>query len=109
MRSGTLFAYFVTFTASFCMMVIELVAGRILAPHIGQHLYSWTSIIGVCLAGISIGAWLGGLLADRFPRRATLGWFIFFAGLFSLAVPLLTDQICNTNFFYLLTKNSVSL
>ncbi|HMO37523.1 MAG TPA: fused MFS/spermidine synthase, partial [Gemmatales bacterium] len=71
MRSGTLFAYFVTFSASFCIMVIELVAGRIMAPYIGQHLYSWTSIIGVCLAGISVGAWLGGWLADRFPYRAT--------------------------------------
>lgn len=99
MNSGTLFAYFVTFTASFCMMVIELVAGRILAPYIGQHLYSWTSIIGVCLAGISIGAWLGGWLADKFPRRATLGWFLFFAGALSLAIPLLTDQICSAALF----------
>lgn len=109
MKTGTLFAYFVTFTASFCMMVIELVAGRILAPYIGQHLYSWTSIIGVCLAGISVGAWLGGMLADKFPRRATLGWFLFLAGLFSLAIPFLTDQICSTDFFYLIKKNSVSL
>jgi predicted membrane-bound spermidine synthase len=105
MNSGTLFAYLVTFTASFCMMVIELVAGRILAPYIGQHLYSWTSIIGVCLAGISIGAWLGGWLADKFPYRATLGWFLFFAGLFSLAIPLLTDQICTAE----LLKGHVSL
>jgi len=105
MNSGTLFAYLVTFTASFCMMVIELVAGRILAPYIGQHLYSWTSIIGVCLAGISIGAWLGGWLADKFPYRATLGWFLFLAGLFSLAIPLLTDQICTAELF----KGKVSL
>ena len=109
MNSGTLFAYFVTFTASFCMMVIELVAGRILAPYIGQHLYSWTSIIGVCLAGISIGAWIGGWLADKFPRRALLGWILLFAGLFSAAIPFLTDQICKTNYFYLIKDNSVSL
>ncbi|MFO0813222.1 MAG: fused MFS/spermidine synthase [Gemmatales bacterium] len=105
MNSGTLFAYFVTFTASFCMMVIELVAGRILAPYIGQHLYSWTSIIGVCLAGISIGAWLGGWLADRFPYRSTLGWFLFIAGLLSLAIPVLTDQVCNSE----MLKGKVSL
>lgn len=97
MKSGTLFAYLVTFTASFCMMVIELVAGRILAPYIGQHLYSWTSIIGICLAGISVGAWLGGWLADKFPYRATLGWFLFFSGLLSLSIPLMTDHICSAN------------
>lgn len=106
MRSGTLFAYFVTFTASFCMMVIELVAGRILAPYIGQHLYSWTSIIGVCLAGISVGAMLGGVLADKFPRRGTLGWFLFSAGLLSLAIPILADTICN---FRIWGDNEISL
>lgn len=106
MKSGTLFAYFVTFTASFCIMVIELVAGRILAPYIGQHLYSWTSIIGVCLGGISIGAWLGGWLADKFPRRATLGWFLLFAGLLSMAIPILTDTICNWKIY---EKGEVSL
>jgi spermidine synthase len=105
MKSGTLFAYFVTFTASFCMMTIELVAGRILAPYIGQHLYSWTSIIGVCLAGISIGAWLGGWLADRFPYRSTLGWFLFFAGVLSLLIPIITDQVCTSE----MLKGQVSL
>ena len=59
-------AYIITFVASFCILVIEIVAGRILAPYVGVSLYTWTSIIGVVLAGISIGAFLGGKLADRF-------------------------------------------
>ena len=45
----------IVFMASCCTMVLELVAGRILAPFIGVSLYTWTSIIGVCLAGISLG------------------------------------------------------
>ena len=40
-------AYIITFVASFCMLVIEIVAGRILAPFVGVSLYTWTSIIGV--------------------------------------------------------------
>ena len=59
----------VVFIASFCLLVIELVAGRILAPYVGVSLYTWTSIIGVVLAGISVGAYLGGLLADRHPTQ----------------------------------------
>lgn len=47
----------VVFIASFCTLVIELVAGRIMAPYVGVSLYTWTSIIGVVLAGISFGAW----------------------------------------------------
>jgi hypothetical protein len=54
------------FISSFCIMVIELVAGRIIARFLGSSLYTWTSIIGVVLAGITIGNYVGGRLADRF-------------------------------------------
>lgn len=56
-----------SFISSFCLMVIELVAGRVLAPYIGVSLYTWTSIIGVIMAGIALGNYLGGKIADRFP------------------------------------------
>ena len=36
----------IAFISSFCVMVIELVAARLLAPYIGVSLYTWTSIIG---------------------------------------------------------------
>lgn len=54
------------FVSSFCVMVIELVAGRIIARFLGSSLYTWTSVIGVVLAGITIGNYAGGRLADRF-------------------------------------------
>ncbi len=58
------------FISSFCIMVLELVAGRIIARFLGSSLYTWTSVIGVVLAGITVGNYLGGRLADRFrPRR----------------------------------------
>jgi predicted membrane-bound spermidine synthase len=74
------------FIASFCTMVIELSAGRVLAPHVGISLYTWTSIIGVVLAGISAGAWAGGVLADRHPAPRTLGWLLLGAGLTALLI-----------------------
>jgi predicted membrane-bound spermidine synthase len=54
--------------------VLEIDAGRILAPAIGTSLYTWTSVIGVVLAGLSLGNWLGGKLADRRPGRSTLAY-----------------------------------
>ena len=60
----------VVFVASFCTLVIELVAGRVLAPYVGVSLYTWTSIIGVVLAGISAGAYAGGRLAERRPSAS---------------------------------------
>ena len=79
-------AYFVVFAASCCSLILELVAGRILAPFIGVSLYTWTSIIGVVLAGISLGNYLGGRFADRWPRRRTLGILLAAGGLASLAI-----------------------
>lgn len=46
-------------------MALEIVAGRALAPYVGMSLYSWTMIIAVVLAGLSLGHWVGGWLADR--------------------------------------------
>jgi spermidine synthase len=86
-------ANLVVFIASFCTLVIEIVAGRIMAPYVGVSLYTWTSIIGVVLAGISIGAWIGGILADRYPRPSTLGWLLFLSGLGALTIAPLTDLI----------------
>jgi len=84
--AASLIAYIIVFTASACTLVIEIVAGRILAPDIGVSLYTWTSIIGVVLAGISIGNYLGGRVADQFPRQRTLGLILLAGGTASLSV-----------------------
>lgn len=93
MRKEVIKAVLVVFIASFCTMVIELVAGRIMAPYVGVSLYTWTSIIGVVLAGISIGAYVGGMIADRFPTPRTLGWLLFLSGLGALSISPLTDLV----------------
>lgn len=91
-------AYIITFIASFCILVIEIVAGRILAPFVGVSLYTWTSIIGVVLAGISIGAYLGGKLADRFPERKTLGWLLLISGISTLSIAPVTNLVAGYHF-----------
>ena len=60
-------------------MALEIVAGRALAPYVGMSLYTWTVIIAVVLAGLSLGHWFGGVIADRSHRPAA--WV--FAGLVS--------------------------
>ena len=54
-------------------LVVEIVAGRMLAPHVGMSLYTWTSVIAVVLAGFSAGHWWGGRLAEKTPE-ASLRW-----------------------------------
>lgn len=60
------------FISSFCIMVLELVAARLIARHLGSSLYTWTSVIGVVLAGIAIGNYIGGRIADRFQAQKAL-------------------------------------
>ncbi|HEY0156361.1 MAG TPA: fused MFS/spermidine synthase [Thermoanaerobaculia bacterium] len=88
-------AAIVAFTASFCTLVIELVAGRVLAPYVGVSLYTWTSIIGVVLAGISGGAYAGGWLADRRPVPSTLGWLLLAAGAASILIAPATNLLAS--------------
>jgi MFS family permease len=74
------------FLGNGCLLVLELVAGRILAPTIGVSLYTWTAVIGVVLAGISLGSWLGGKIADRRPGRSILSLQFLLSGVASALV-----------------------
>lgn len=74
----------IVFVSSACIMILELVAGRIIAPHVGSSLYTWTSVIGVVLAGISLGNYVGGKIADRWASLRILGAIYILAALTSL-------------------------
>lgn len=51
-------------------LVVEILAGRMLAPYVGMSLYTWTAIIAVVLAGFSAGHWVGGIIAERPTAQA---------------------------------------
>lgn len=80
------------FVSSVCVMTLELTASRLISKHVGSSLYTWTSVIGVVLAGITIGNSLGGWLADRFSRPRTLAWMFLFSSI-SCASVLWLDQM----------------
>ena len=73
-------------------MVMELTASRLIAKHVGSSLYTWTSVIGVVLAGITIGNFLGGRLADRYKPRDLLPLLFMIASVLCFAV-LWVDQL----------------
>lgn len=67
-------------------MIVEVMGVRLMAPWFGQSQLVWTHVIGVVLASLAAGQWLGGRWAEsgRGPRPATL--LLAAAGL-SLALP----------------------
>lgn len=50
-------------------LVVEILAGRMLAPYLGMSLHTWTGVIACVLAGLSAGHWLGGYLDPGDVRR----------------------------------------
>jgi len=81
------------FISSFCIMVLELVAARLIAKHLGSSLYTWTAVIGVVLAGITIGNYLGGRIADRFRAPKALAVLFAFSSAACVIVVILNNLV----------------
>lgn len=94
MRARAFFDALTILLSSALGLVVEIVAGRLLAPYVGMSLYSWTAIIAVVLGGFSLGHWWGGRLAgpgcDRARGHLRLAWLCAAAsGAALVAVPVL--------------------
>ncbi len=88
-RLRGIYIYLSVFLSGGSILVIEIAAGRVLAPHFGNTLYTWTSMIGIILAALAVGYAIGGRMADRSPTpRVFFLVMIVGAGLVAL-VPAL--------------------
>jgi len=67
------------------ILVLEILAARLLAPYVGVSLETYTAIIGTVLAGIAVGAWLGGAAADRVDPRRLIPVLLVTGGAFAIA------------------------
>jgi spermidine synthase len=69
------------FITGACVLVIEIVATRILAPYFGNTIFTVSSVISVVLAALSVGYYVGGKLADRHPSQNIFYGIVFAGGL----------------------------
>ncbi len=85
--------YWVVGASGAVLMALEILSSRVLAPHFGNSVYVWGSIISVFLAALSVGYLWGGRLADRQPRMTALGRLIALAGVFEAVLLLAGSRL----------------
>lgn len=74
-------AAFLVFLSSGAVLVLETVSLRLVGPYVGVTLQVTSSVIGMALAAIAYGAWMGGWLADRRDPRTLLAPALVLAGI----------------------------
>ncbi|MFQ6010590.1 MAG: spermidine synthase [Nitrososphaerales archaeon] len=88
---------FDVFIAGAIVMALEIAGSRVLAPYFGNTIFVWGSLIGVVLASLSLGYFLGGRIADRSPSFFQFSLIILGAGLsilvMSVASPLILESV----------------
>ena len=87
------FLLLVVFLAGIGTLGIEMVMPRLLAPFFGTSQPIWAVVIGMTLAYLAAGYWLGGRLADQQPDERRLYWLIAWAGLVCAIIPLVARPI----------------
>ena len=82
-----------TFSAGAIVMGLEIITSRILTPVFGSTIYTWGSLIGVVLSGLSLGYFLGGRIADDHPSLEKICGIIFSVGLFIVGIPFFASHV----------------
>ncbi|MDQ3705931.1 MAG: fused MFS/spermidine synthase [Chloroflexota bacterium] len=92
-RVAGLVLMFVVFIGGASVMTVEMSASRLLAPYFGTSLFIWANLIGLVMVYLALGYWLGGKLADRYPRASLLYTITAVAGLAVAFIPMLSRPI----------------
>lgn len=72
------------------VLAVEIMAVRILAPYFGNTIYTFSSVISVILAALSVGYWRGGRLADKEHAPAHFFKIVTYAGWSVIIMELLS-------------------
>ncbi len=89
------------FLAGGALLSLEIASSRVMAPYFGSSLFVWGALIGIVLAGLSVGYWVGGVVADRIATAPVLVGVLGLSALLVLAIPFtdawILDQVVAWN------------
>ncbi len=82
------------FTAGAVLMALEIAGSRVLAPHFGNSVFVWGSLISVFLTALSLGYYLGGHVADRYPTHLLLNSICVVVSLLIFLIAVSAYRVC---------------
>lgn len=85
--------YVVVFVCGAVLMGLEIIGSRILAPYFGNSIFVWGSLISIFLAALTLGYYLGGMVADRWPRLRVMAALVAAPGVLIFVLPFLYPTI----------------
>jgi len=84
---------FIVFMSGCIVMSFEILGSRILAPHFGNDIFVWGSLIGVFLSGLTVGYWGGGKFADFIADLRCFAGLLLVPGINLCLLPLFSDPV----------------
>lgn len=83
----------VVFLSGMTVLGVEMSASRLLSPYFGDSQLIWANLIGLMMIYLSVGYYVGGRLADRYPRAELLYQLTAWAGFTIGLIPFLSRPV----------------
>ncbi len=84
------------FLAGTASLATEMSASRLVAPYFGSSNVVWANVIGLMLAFLALGYWLGGKIADARPKPRLLAAILLVSALTLAVVPFAARPVLHT-------------
>jgi MFS family permease len=85
--------YLTVFTSGMATLAIELTASRLLGNVFGTSNLVWANVIGLMLLYLTVGYFIGGRLADRYPTARMMYRLILWGAFLSALIPLVARPV----------------
>ena len=87
------FLILLVFVSGMTSLALEMCASRLLGAYFGTSLYIWASLIGLILIYLTVGYFIGGRLADRYPSEQLLCVLTAWAALSISILPFVSESV----------------